>query len=65
VSLSIVEAIRNYAPGWQDVNVSLKWPNDIYGKPRGATRWEKIGGIIVNSTYLEDDYVLVVGTFPF
>lgn len=61
VSLAIVEGIHTYAPGWEDVNVSIKWPNDIYGKPRYTDRWEKIGGIIVNSTYLEKEYVLVIG----
>jgi len=61
VSLALVEGIRTYAQGWQDVNVSIKWPNDIYGKPNYADRWEKIGGTIVNSTYLENDYILVVG----
>ena len=54
VSLAVVEGIRGYAPGWEDVDVSIKWPNDIYGKPRYSDRWEKIGGIIVNSTYLEN-----------
>ena len=62
VSLAIVEGIRTYADGWEDVNVSIKWPNDVYGKARGQDRWEKIGGIIVNSTYVDDDFILVVGT---
>lgn len=61
VSLAVVEGIRTYAPGWENIDVSIKWPNDIYGKPRFAGRWEKIGGIIVNSTYLENEYVLVIG----
>ena len=63
VSLAVVEAIRTYDEGWEDVDVCIKWPNDVYGKPRGEDRWEKIGGIIVNSTYLEKQYVLVVGTW--
>jgi biotin---protein ligase len=64
VSLAVVEGIRTYAPGWEDVNVCIKWPNDIYGKPRTSDRWEKIGGIMVNSTYLENEYVLVPGISP-
>lgn len=64
VTLAVVEGIKSYAPGWEDVNVAIKWPNDVYGKPRGAERWEKIGGIIINSTYLENEYVLVVGRIP-
>jgi biotin---protein ligase len=61
VSLAVVEGIRTYAREWEDIDVSIKWPNDIYGKPRFADRWEKIGGIIVNSTYLQNEYVLVIG----
>ena len=62
VSLAVVEAIRTYDKGWEDVDVCIKWPNDVYGKSRRENRWEKIAGIIVNSTYLENQYVLVVGT---
>jgi len=61
VSLAVVEGIRGYGEGWEDVNVGIKWPNDVYGKSRYAERWEKIGGIIVNSTYFENEYVLVIG----
>jgi biotin---protein ligase len=61
-SLAVVEGIRNYAPGWENVNVCIKWPNDIYGKSRYEDRCEKIGGVIVNSTYFENEYVLVVGS---
>ena len=63
VSLAVVEGIRTYSSGWEIIDVSLKWPNDIYGKSKFGDRWEKIGGIIVNSTYLENEYVLVIGTF--
>jgi len=62
VSLAVVEGIRGYGEGWEGVNVGIKWPNDIYGKSRYAERWEKIGGIIVNSTYFENEYVLVIGS---
>jgi biotin---protein ligase len=61
VSLAVVEAIRTYDAGWEDVNVSIKWPNDVYGKPRHSDRWEKIGGIIINSTFVEEDFILVIG----
>jgi Biotin/lipoate A/B protein ligase family len=62
-SLAVVKGIRSYDVGWEDVAVCIKWPNDVYGKPQGTERWEKIGGIIVNSTYLENEYVLVVGLY--
>jgi biotin---protein ligase len=61
VSLAIVEGIKSYADGWEDVNVAIKWPNDVYGKARGSDRWEKICGIIVNSTYADDKFILVIG----
>ena len=61
VSLAVVEGIKGYGAGWEGVDVGIKWPNDIYGRARMAERWEKIGGIIVNSTYLEHEYVLVIG----
>jgi biotin--protein ligase len=64
VTLAVVEGIRTYSPGWEGIDVSIKWPNDVYGKPRYADRWEKIGGIIVNSTYVDNEYVLVVGISP-
>jgi len=63
-SLAIVEAIRTYGMGWEDVNVKIKWPNDIYGKSRYADRWEKIGGAMINSIFDENEYILVVGMTP-
>jgi biotin--protein ligase len=63
-SLAVVEAIRTYATGWEDVNVKIKWPNDIYGKSRYTDRWEKIGGAMINSIYEGNEYILVVGMIP-
>ena len=60
--LAVVEAIRT-APGYQEIGVCLKWPNDIYGDigGEGSDKYRKIGGILVNSSYAGDDFTLVVG----
>lgn len=60
--LAVVEAIRT-TPGYQDIGVHLKWPNDIYGDVggEGVDKYRKIGGILVNSSYAGDDFTLVVG----
>lgn len=29
VALAIVEAIKNYGAGYEEMSVRLKWPNDI------------------------------------
>lgn len=71
VSLAIVESIRSYGPGYEQLPVRLKWPNDIYALPsmdtldseRLATpgQYVKLGGILVNSNVFDSDYVLVFG----
>lgn len=66
--LAVVEAIRS-EPGFDQVGkrIRLKWPNDIYadmGVERGEeARWQKIGGILVNSSYAGSDFNLVIGMF--
>ncbi|KAI9828032.1 MAG: biotin holocarboxylase synthetase [Thelocarpon impressellum] len=63
-ALAIVEGIKTYDAGYKDVPVKLKWPNDIYAedpaKP-GQKIYVKIGGILVNSSYAGNEYLLVVG----
>lgn len=60
--LAVVEAIRG-VPGYEEVGVRLKWPNDIYGDVGGVgtEQYRKIGGILVNSSYAGEDFTLVVG----
>lgn len=61
----MVEAVRK-TPGYEDVGLRLKWPNDIYadvGTGEGHERYRKIGGILVNSSYAGDEFTLVVGEF--
>ena len=63
-AIAIAEGIRTYDKGYADVPVRLKWPNDIYAldpaKP-GCKEYIKIGGILVNSSFSQGSYNLVVG----
>lgn len=71
VSLAYVEAIRGYGPQYADMPVFLKWPNDIYTttpdySPETCSDTKlkshtKIGGVLVNSNILGDEYALVYG----
>ncbi|KAI0196566.1 putative biotin apo-protein ligase [Xylaria flabelliformis] len=64
ISIAIVQAIKSYAEGYGDFPVKIKWPNDIYvEESRSATRstMAKIGGILVQSSTFEKEYLLVVG----
>ncbi|OZJ04014.1 hypothetical protein BZG36_03628 [Bifiguratus adelaidae] len=66
ISLAFVEAIRS-KPGYENIPLRLKWPNDIYaestegqaGQETKALR--KIGGVLVNSSYLNGEFLLVIG----
>ncbi|BGO91189.1 hypothetical protein NBRC10512_001223 [Rhodotorula toruloides] len=64
--LAVVEAIRG-TPGYEELGVRLKWPNDIYAdlgavaEAHGQERYRKIGGILVNSSFSGDTFSLVVG----
>ncbi|CAG8468177.1 12887_t:CDS:2 [Funneliformis mosseae] len=54
LSLAVVEAIRT-KKGYEDLPLRLKWPNDIY------TENIKIGGVIINSHFLQDEFLLIAG----
>lgn len=74
--VAVVEAIRN-EKGYENVGrrVRLKWPNDIYAdlsrepsQKRGTEqqegeRWKKIGGILVNSSFMNNEFSLIIGQF--
>lgn len=62
-ALAIVRGIKAYAPGYSQLAVKLKWPNDIYAQLPGSPSnpLVKIGGILVNSSYSGSSYSLVVG----
>ncbi|XP_053420682.1 biotin--protein ligase isoform X3 [Nycticebus coucang] len=58
MALAVVEAVRSI-PEYQDINLRVKWPNDIY-----YSDLMKIGGVLVNSTLMgETFYILIVVCF--
>ena len=49
----------------QDIPLRLKWPNDIYVKfssPSESPEIIKIGGVIVNSHFIQDEFLLIAGS---
>ncbi|CAA9966406.1 Biotin-[acetyl-CoA-carboxylaseligase] [Pyrenophora teres f. maculata] len=62
-ALAIIRGIKSYAPGYQDIPVKLKWPNDIYAQLPGSSNnpLVKIGGILVNSSYSGSTYDIIAG----
>ncbi|XP_045396610.1 biotin--protein ligase isoform X3 [Lemur catta] len=55
MSLAVVEAVRSI-PGYQDINLRVKWPNDIY-----YSDLMKIGGVLVNSTLMGETFYILIG----
>lgn len=55
MALATVEAVRTL-PGYQDVDLRLKWPNDIYS---GCGL--KMGGVLVTSTVMGSTFHLLIG----
>ncbi|KAJ8267132.1 hypothetical protein GJAV_G00138850 [Gymnothorax javanicus] len=54
-ALAVVEAVRTL-PGYKDIDLRLKWPNDIY-----YSDLMKLGGVLVNSTLMGPTFHLLVG----
>lgn len=55
MSLAVVEAVRSIAE-YQDINLRVKWPNDIY-----YSDLMKLGGVLVNSTLLGETFYILIG----
>ncbi|XP_029070661.1 biotin--protein ligase isoform X2 [Monodon monoceros] len=55
MSLAVVEAVRSI-PGYQDINLRVKWPNDIY-----YSDLMKLGGVLVNSTLMGETFYILIG----
>lgn len=55
VAVGVVKAIRSMA-GCNELDIRLKWPNDIY-----ANRVTKIGGLIINSRLQSDQAIVNIG----
>ncbi|KAG0076239.1 biotin holocarboxylase synthetase [Linnemannia elongata] len=71
VALAVVESVCSL-PGYEEVPLKLKWPNDIYAEapleegeepaPEGtAPRMVKVGGVLVNSNFSGSEFLLVAG----
>lgn len=54
-ALAVVESVRTL-PGYEDVDLRLKWPNDIY-----YSNLMKLGGVLVNSTVTGHTFSLLIG----
>jgi len=72
VALAVVESVCSL-PGYEDLPLRLKWPNDIYAEaplehPSQAEvqagsmpKMIKIGGVLVNSNFDGSGFLLVIG----
>ncbi|KAI8074474.1 biotin-protein ligase [Gongronella butleri] len=58
-ALAMVESVRS-RPGYENVPLRLKWPNDVYADlPHQGLK--KVGGLLVNSSFAGSEFLLVVG----
>ncbi|KAE8621482.1 hypothetical protein XENTR_v10004847 [Xenopus tropicalis] len=55
MSLAVVESVRSL-PGYEDIDLRVKWPNDIY-----YGDLMKIGGVLVNSTLMGNTFHILIG----
>ncbi|KAM9566601.1 biotin--protein ligase [Guaruba guarouba] len=55
VSLAVVKSVRSI-PGYEDIDLRVKWPNDIY-----YSDVIKLGGVLVNSTLIETTFHILIG----
>ncbi|XP_038657486.1 biotin--protein ligase isoform X1 [Scyliorhinus canicula] len=55
VALAAVESVVSM-PGYEDVDLRLKWPNDIY-----YSDLMKLGGVLVNSTLMGATFHILIG----
>ncbi|KAJ5501342.1 Biotin-protein ligase N-terminal [Penicillium expansum] len=63
-AMAVVRGIKNYAKGYEKIPVKLKWPNDIYALDPDdpeQKRYTKICGILINSHFMSNEYISVVG----
>ncbi|KAF3706825.1 Biotin--protein ligase [Channa argus] len=54
-ALAVVEAVRTL-PGYEDIDLRVKWPNDIY-----YSNMIKLGGVLVTSTVIGSTFHLLIG----
>jgi biotin--protein ligase len=62
IGICIANAIKSFDV-FKNVNVHLKWPNDIYLKinENGEESLKKIGGILSESVYVNNTYNILLG----
>ncbi|KAJ5105524.1 hypothetical protein NUU61_002871 [Penicillium alfredii] len=63
-AMAVVKGIKSYAKGYEKIPVKLKWPNDIYAldpDDQEQKRYTKICGILINSHFMANEYISVVG----
>ncbi|KAI1160287.1 class II aaRS and biotin synthetase [Nemania serpens] len=61
-AVAVVQAIKTYDAGYEQLPVRLKWPNDIYARdPRDPSSYVKIGGLLSNCAYSSGSYQIVLG----
>ena len=67
-AMAVVEAVKTYdGARYEPMPLKLKWPNDIYAllpgrkESEGVEAYTKIGGILVNSHYNQQEYIMVCG----
>ncbi|CAG8647968.1 13542_t:CDS:2, partial [Acaulospora morrowiae] len=64
LSLSVVEAVRT-KPGYEEIPLKLKWPNDIYAEIIDSSsklpKLIKIGGVLVKSEFFNNEFLLISG----
>ncbi|XP_056004941.1 biotin--protein ligase-like isoform X2 [Ostrea edulis] len=54
-SLAVVESVRTL-PGYQDIDLRLKWPNDIYYSDK-----MKLGGVVARSSFVNGACDAIIG----
>ncbi|ODH34883.1 biotin-[acetyl-CoA-carboxylase] ligase [Paracoccidioides brasiliensis] len=63
-AIAIIQGIKRYDKGYENMPVKLKWPNDIYAldptQPDNKS-YTKVAGILVNAHYSSAQYIAVVG----
>lgn len=55
VAVAMISAVRSL-PGYEEINLRIKWPNDIY-----VGKSTKIGGLIVHTLSDASDYICNIG----
>ncbi|KAM8976635.1 biotin--protein ligase [Pelodytes ibericus] len=55
MALAVVESVKSI-PGYEDIELRVKWPNDIY-----YSDLMKLGGVLVNSTLMGNTFHILIG----